>query len=317
MAGFGRLDTLVDANQSVATFVQINGENVYRNTSPAGIRPWRIYSITKSVVSVLFDIAVADQKLDYADPVSRWVPMWGQTDSEQVTIQHLLTMTSGRRWSHVLDDELISLVDDVREFSLTVGQEYEPGSVWRYDNIAAQVLEAVLTAAVGDIEKFAQERLFTPLGMASTTWSRDAHGHILTYAGITSTVDDVLKLGQLVADGGRAGDREIVPAELLAASTRGSTGLNAGYGRLWWTNTPGTVIDVDRAIGGKEASEARSGQLVASLPEDTVWALGWGSQILAVIPSRNLVALRFGRRPRYSGDLTIESFTSAVLEGAS
>ena len=55
---FRDLNTLVDAHQSVTTKVFVDGELVHQNLNAAVDRPWRVYSITKSVVSLLVGIGL-------------------------------------------------------------------------------------------------------------------------------------------------------------------------------------------------------------------------------------------------------------------
>jgi CubicO group peptidase (beta-lactamase class C family) len=99
------------------------------------------------------------------------------------------------------------------------GQSGEAGGVWHYDNMAAQVLEPVLTAALGrDIEAFARERLFEPLGLTSISWERDRSHNLLTYAGITASGADLGALGQLVLDQGVATGHQLVPSRRLSLS---------------------------------------------------------------------------------------------------
>lgn len=315
MPNFAELDALVDANQSVTTLVLVGDQVEHRNPSNVQDRPWRVYSITKSIVSLLVGVAEGDGLLAIDDPVAKYVPAWANGPSADVTVRHLLSMTSGRRWSPELDNEMIFTATDITEFAVGLDQEHPPGTSWQYDNIAAQVLEAVLTSAVGDLVAFAQRRLFAPIGMTATAWERDLSGHPLTYAGITSTAADLGRLGRLMLNGGRYDEEEIVPESWIEQATTGSSELNAAYGLLWWTNTEGTILDGGRAVGQEEDSLARSGRLAPSVPADAYWALGWGSQFMAVVPSRNMVAIRLGRRPRSLDDLTIERFTATAVAG--
>ena len=162
---FRDLNTLVDAHQSVTTKVFVDGELVHQNLNAAVDRPWRVYSITKSVVSLLVGIAEAEGLLALEDPVARFVPQWRESASQEVTIRELLSMTSGRESTASLDDEMISIANDQTAYAIDLGQAATPGAQWHYDNIAAQILEPVLTAATGDLVEFAQERLFTPLNL--------------------------------------------------------------------------------------------------------------------------------------------------------
>ncbi len=312
--GFRSLDTLVDAHQSVTTKVFVDGERVYENLSTSADRPWRVYSITKSVVSLLIGIAEGEGLLSLDDPVAKYVPAWRAGPSAEVTIRHLITMTSGREWSMELDDEMVSIASDQTAFALGLGQSDSPGTVWRYDNLAAQVLEPVLTGACGDLLKFAQSRLFHPIACSDIMWQRDGAGNLLTYAGLTATAEQLGAIGQLMINRGKYGDVQVVPAEYVAQATSRGSAANSAYGYLWWSNSSGNFLDGGVAVGNAPEDSAKVGRLAPSVPADAFWALGWGSQLMAVVPSKKLVAVRLGRRPRYPDDFTIEKFTATVLD---
>ena len=310
---FTELDRLVDAASSTCTLVMRGDEVVHEH--PAGSRDAtrRVYSITKSVVAVLLAMAADDGELDLDDPVARHVPDW-PAESADVTVRHLMSMSSGRAWSKQQDDAMIGAADQTA-VALSAGQQDTPGSTWRYDNMASQLLTLVLTGAVGDPEDFARERLFGPLGLSNTSWERDGTGAVKTYAGIVSSCADLARLGVMMRDGGRFAGRQVVPAAALQELTTPSTQRNAAYGLLWWTNAEGRVVEVRRAAGFEQDREPYTGRLAPSAPADAFWALGWGNQLLAVVPSRDIVAVRLGRRPAGPEDLTFDDFTGAVLRG--
>lgn len=310
---FTELDRLADATGSTCTLVMRGSEVVHEH--PAGSRhaTRRVYSITKSVTGVLLAIAAHEGALTLDDPVAKHVDAWPD-ESAGVTIRHLMSMRSGRTWTEALDSAMIGAADQTSS-ALAVGQQDAPGTAWRYDNLASQVLSAVLESAVGDPEAFARSRLFEPLGLTDTSWERDPSGAITTYAGIVSSCADLARLGVLMRDGGRFDARQVVPAAAVAELTTSSSELNAAYGLLWWTNAEGRVQEVRRAAGFDRDREPYRGRLAPSAPADTLWALGWGNQLLAVVPSEDVVAVRLGRKPAGPDDLTFDDFTGAVLEG--
>lgn len=310
---FSELDRLVDASASTCTLVLRGDEVVHEH--PAGSRhaSRRVYSITKSVVGVLLAVAAAEGALELDDPVARHVEDWSD-ESRDVTVRHLMSMTSGREWSESLDRAMIGAGDQTAA-ALAVGQQDPPGTAWRYDNLASQVLSAVLESAVGDVESFARERLFEPLRLADTSWNRDGAGRLTTYAGIVSSCADLARLGIMMRDGGVFDGRRILSAEAASDLVTTSSEDNAAYGLLWWNNAEGRVVEVRRAAGFDVDREPFRGRLAPSVPDDAFWALGWGNQLLAVVPSRDVVAVRLGPKPAGPDDLTFDSLTAAVLAG--
>lgn len=262
---------------------------------PAGSRhaTRRVYSITKSVVGVLAAVAADEGPLGLDDPVAKHVAGW-PAESADVTVRHLMSMTSGRAWSEAADRAMIGAADQTAA-ALAAGQQDEPGTTWRYDNLASQVLSAVLASAVGDVEEFARERLFMPLGLTNTTWERDAAGNVKAYAGLVSSRADLARLAVTMRDGGRYDGRQVVPAAAVAELTTPSSDHNAAYGLLWWTNAQGRVVEVRRAAGFDRDRAPYAGPIAPAAPADAFWALGWGNQLVAVVPSADVVAVRWDR----------------------
>ncbi|GAA3528876.1 hypothetical protein AFL01nite_01830 [Aeromicrobium flavum] len=310
---FGELDRLVDASRSTCTVVLRGDEVVHEHPAGARHATRRVYSITKSVVAVLLAIAAADGEIDLDDPVGRHVPDWPE-ESAAVTVRHLMSMTSGRAWSEQADDAMIRAADQTAA-ALAPGQQDRPGTQWRYDNLASQLLSVVLDSTVGDVEAFARARLLTPLGLVDTTWERDRAGRLKTYAGIVSSCADLARLGVMMRDGGTFAGRRILSERAVAELTTPSSDLNAGYGLLWWTNAEGRVREVRRAAGFEQDRPPFTGRLAPAAPADAFWALGWGNQFLAVVPSADVVAVRLGPKPAGPDDLTFDDFTGAVLRG--
>ncbi|WP_269302518.1 serine hydrolase domain-containing protein [Aeromicrobium sp. HA] len=310
---FAALDRLVDASGSTCTLVLRGDEVVHEHPADSRHVTRRVYSITKSVTGVLLAAAAAEGELDLDDPVARHVPQWPD-ESADVTIRHLMSMTSGRAWTEALDAAMIRTGDQTAA-ALATGQQDPAGEQWRYDNLASQVLSAVLESAVGDVEAYARERLFGPLGLADTSWERDAAGNVKTYAGIVSSCADLARLGVMMRDGGRFEGRQILSPAAVSELTTTSSDRNAAYGLLWWTNAQGRVVEVRRAAGFDVDREPYEGRLAPSAPEDAFWALGWGNQLLAVVPSEDLVTVRLGPKPAGPDDLTFDSFTGTVLGG--
>jgi hypothetical protein len=56
------------------------------------------------------------------------------------------------------------------------------------------------------------------------------------------------------------------------------------------------------------------GQLVPDAPEDAFWALGFRNQIVAVIPSEGIVAVRMGAAPPPGAPFTQAELTEGVLD---
>ncbi|MDR7086632.1 CubicO group peptidase (beta-lactamase class C family) [Aeromicrobium panaciterrae] len=318
-ANFEQLNTdLANARSTCFALIK-DGELVYDaywgGTSIRTTRP--AYSITKSVTAILVGIAADEGKLALDDNASKYIPEWRRTAARNVTIRDLLSNTSGRHWDYNTDySQMVRRAPDKTAFAIGLGQDAKPGTKWDYNNSAVQTLEAVLEKATGqDVAAYGKKRLLDPIGMRDTTWAHDAAGNTTTYSGIDSSCRDLARVGYLMMRSGAWKGKQLVSDSFVAEATNESSSqLNAAYGLLWWVNKPGRIVTIDRAAGFPNDKPPYRGQLAPKAPEDTFWALGYGSEYVMVIPSEGLVAVRMGSRPNTPEQLSYASFTEGVLK---
>jgi CubicO group peptidase (beta-lactamase class C family) len=279
----------------------------------------RIYSITKSMTALLVGMQVDDGDLALDGAVAEQVESWRGTAAVRVTLRDLLSMTSGRRWSEAADRQMIRATADQTAFAVAAAQQSPPGREWVYDNVAAQVLEAVLddAAPAGDVIGMARHRLLEPLGMRDTEWGRDRAGNALTYSGAESTCLDLARVGHLMLNEGRWDGRQLLSADVVRSLTTPSSDRNAAYGLLWWTNASGRIVEARRQAGFAIDRAAYEGRLAPNAPPDAFWAFGYGNQYVAVVPTEGVVAVRLGARPASPERVTFDGFTTAVLDALS
>jgi CubicO group peptidase (beta-lactamase class C family) len=172
---------------------------------------FRIYSMTKPLVSVAAMILMEEGRLQLADPVSKFLPEFAelqvsvpQTDAfgsvaytrvpaeRQVTVQDLLRHTAGLAYGEITGNTEVKEVytaigvykpdglpfeaRDVAPAEEIVGLAkapliHQPGTVWEY-SLATDVLGRVVEKASGmRLGDFLEQRLFGPLGMVDTGFS--------------------------------------------------------------------------------------------------------------------------------------------------
>lgn len=275
----------------------------------------RVYSITKSLTSLLVGLAADNGTVDLG--VRNGIDEWRGTRAEAITAHDLLSMTSGRHWDEGTDSRMIRDEADKTAYALGLAQDHAPGSKWVYDNSAVQTLESVLDDAydTDDVVKVAQDRLLDPLGMRDTVWPRDQAGNALTFSGVESTCLDLARVGHLMLNRGMWDGKQLVSSGFVEQATRPSSDLNAAYGLLWWVNGKGRIVEVLRQAGYPQDKQPYDGQLAPGVPDDAFWAYGYGDQYVAVVPSEGVVAVRLGARPATPDALTFDRFTRGVLKG--
>ena len=243
-------------------------EHYARNSGPD--EPWQIYSVTKSVLSILVGIAVdkgllrLDQKLPELITEARE----GTIDprAADITVRHLLTMSSG-----FAPHEVGTRPGVWNSGAWMTGRSvtYPPGTHFEYDDEGTNLIAIILRRAVGgNIAGFAKNELFAPLQIDRYEWAVDMDGNLPGFSGLRLTSRDMAKIGLLYLQRGRWRERQVVSEAWVLDSTRkhnnGGEPANASYGYLWWTRT------------------TRDGLLA-------YFAAGYQSQLILNFPDRNLV----------------------------
>jgi CubicO group peptidase (beta-lactamase class C family) len=136
---------------------------------------FRLGSVTKQFTAVAILMLAQEGRLGLRDEITRFLPDY-PVRGRKITIEHLLTHTSGIQSYTDLPEwlplwrkdmplpELIGLFKDKP-------MQFEPGSRWAYNNSAYVLLGAVIEKVSGlSYERFLDERVFKPLGMAGTSY---------------------------------------------------------------------------------------------------------------------------------------------------
>ena len=229
-------------------------------------------------------------------------------------MRNLLSNDSGRFWTPTSDYGELLQAQDRTAYAVGLGQQFEPGTVWAYNNAAIQTLDAVLHAATGQATAdFAAERLLGPLGMTHTRIHQDGSGNSTqAFFGMQSTCPDLARFGRLVRAGrgvgrraagaggvGRGRDRPLVPA-----AQRGVRPALVGQPQGAAAQPPG------RREPRLPPGVDKVGQLAPGAPGDLFAALGFGGQVVLVDPASQTVVVRLG--VRRSRSLATTSFADAA-----
>ena len=208
-----------------------------------------VFSVTKSVMSSLIGIAIdegyingTDQKiLDYFSDVS----VVNKADKENITIEHLLTHTSGIQWNEwgvpysSPENTYGQLTDSENwvEFVLNQTLAHEPGTFHEYSSGDSHLLSAILYEATGQkTQDYAEEKLFEPLGITKNIWFIDSQGVHFGGSGLELTSQSMAKFGYLYLNNGTWNGSQIIPKEWVINSTieyvYEENWFNYGY--QWW-----------------------------------------------------------------------------------
>jgi len=169
---------------------------------------FRLASMSKPITAVAVLMLVEEGRINLTDPVSRFIPEFGDpkvavarpgggraapaggresggaapvdlvTANRQITIQDLLTHTSGLMSGGLGNGQAGALAtrgpqDTLATYVPKLGAvplDFQPGTLWRYSGLAGfDVLGRVVEIVSGQsFDRFLRERLFDPLGMHDT-----------------------------------------------------------------------------------------------------------------------------------------------------
>ncbi len=300
-----RVDAAVDTLSTRSRLsVQIFRNNCLVATDPlnaltASVHD-NVWSVTKSVVSLLAGIAIGEHKLGLDAPIGRYLPSgpgWGDAAHRAITVRDLLTQTGGPRQSILA--EAVTLGADPSQAQEELAQPfvYPAGTHFQYSQLGPALLAQVVQDAVGrNLASFAQQKLFGPIGIAAGSyfWLRDRSGLPYGYSNLFLTPQQLARLGLLMSDQGRWNDRQVVPASYVAAVSRPNA-TNGCYGLLFWTNEaqPCTGADIPSA-------QTLDRRAIPPLPPSAYEMNGTGGQLVVMIPSLHMTVVTTG----YFGSLS-------------
>ena len=235
-------------------------------------RPINIKSASKSVLSALVGLAFDDGALsDLHQPIGSFFPALLPDTSRKasITLYHLLTMQAGLESTSFGNYGRWVTSDDWVAHALNRPLVRDPGDGMIYSTGTTHILAALLTKALDEpLRRYAQRRLFAPLGIQMGNWQQDPDGVYFGGNNLALSPQGLLRFGQLYLNGGRWNGQQILPQWWVRASWQpyvDQSYRGFKYGLLWWLEDFGGV--------------------------STVFAWGYGGQLLLLAPEWNLIAV--------------------------
>ena len=243
-----------------------------------------LQSVTKSVTSILLGIAL--DLNDSYNTETKVMPFFKdyEIDSKdirknEITIEDLLSMRSGLEWNEddytdpKNDCDLLEKSDEWIQYILNKPTDTIPGTKFEYNSGASVLLGKITRSITGKrIDKWAEEKLFEPLGITDYYWKETPDGEIDTEGGLFLTTEDLAKIGTLFLNKGKWNNKQIVSENWVSSSINPivdsvdpENKSEIGYGYQWW---------IPQHKNGKS-------QIFAGI--------GYGGQYLMVAPEYNLI----------------------------
>lgn len=253
-------------------------------------------SLAKAIVGgMALAVALDDGYVTLDEPVSKYIPQWREDPGKaKITIRHLGSHTSGLDDSRPNEEapwkDAFWRREDPPNDPFTISRDqaplkFAPGEGFQYSNPGIAMLTYALAAAMrnapdNNIRTLLRDRVYRPIGIADNEWSIgygrtfevDGLPLVAAWGGGSFTTRATARIGRLVLKEGMWQGKQILSREAVRLVTQ-SAGLPGDCGMGWWTN---------------------AGERFPFLPRDAVWGAGAGDEVLLVIPSLDLIMVRYG-----------------------
>ncbi len=237
------------------------------------------WSMTKSVLSTMYGVLQAQGKIDIYNKAL--VDEWQNDERKEITINNLLQMNSGLEW-----DEDYGSISDITKMlyidkDMTLSQIHKnaihkPNEHWLYSSGTSNLLSGILRKQFTTHQEyldFPYREFIDKIGMHSMLIETDMAGNYVGSSYAWATVRDWGKFGLLYLHKGNWKGQQIFDPEWVNYVTTPSPTSKGDYGGHFWLNAGGFYPDA---------------------PRDMFSANGYQGQRVFIIPSKDLVIVRFG-----------------------
>ena len=237
------------------------------------------WSMTKSITATYFGILQYQGKIDIMKPAP--IVEWQKDERKIITINDLLHMNSGLEWeenySKICDaTKMLFQANDMTKSQAEKPLKYKPNSHWYYSSGTTNLLSGILRKQFKTHQEYLNfwySSLIDKIGMNSMIVETDMAGNFVGSSYGWATTRDWAKFGLLYLHKGKWNGEQLFDeswAKYVATPTNTSNGK---YGGQFWLNAGGYFPDV---------------------PRDMYYCSGYQGQMVAVIPSLDLVIVRMG-----------------------
>tara|TARA_B110000908_G_scaffold104283_1_gene122791 strand:- start:828 stop:1982 length:1155 start_codon:yes stop_codon:yes gene_type:complete len=236
----------LEQNQSIAFTVIQNDSIRYETYWGIGSRASRTnsFSMAKSVVGMLIGVAVQEGYIESIDQkITDFIPEYdrsGDHFNTEVTIKHLLTMSSGMNWNEDYYNPFgvtaeAYFTQNLTDLMLSIDFTEKPGEKWHYQSGSTQLMGLIIERATGQkLSEYLSAKLWKPINATeSADWMIDKEDGIeKAYCCINSNALDFARFGQLYLDGGKWNGVQLIDSAFVTATL--SPDLEPHYGYSWW-----------------------------------------------------------------------------------
>lgn len=238
------------------------------------------WSMAKSFLNALVGILVNKGEMKIHDKLS--ADEWSDSEEKkEITVDQLLHMTSGLKFRSSIkiatdESKMLFLAKDMANYAASQALEKEPGTRWLYSSGNSLILSRHIKKILGKEEylDFIYRELLFKIGMSSAVVETDLTGTWVASSYLYATARDFARFGQVYLHNGVHNGERLFPSWWIPYTEEAlSLSNKAGYGAHFYSNDHNIWKD---------------------LPTDTLMAKGFLGQLIAIIPSKGIVAVRLG-----------------------
>ncbi len=245
-------------------------------------KPHIAMSVTKSFTGTLAGILVAEGKIDPQAPVTDYVPELRTSAFGDARVHEAMDMTTGLEYTEVYTDKNSGVfglrrangmapiepgyegATNIFDFLCTQRKQGEHGKAFAYKTVNTDVLAWICRRASGmTLSDLLSERIWIPMGA-----EEDAHYHVDRIGtesgggGLSTTLRDLARFGEMIRNHGRFNGRQIVPSAVVEDIARGgdpekfkpagyTTLPGASYRNQWWVTHNAHGAYMARGVHGQ------------------------------------------------------------------
>ncbi|RTY88224.1 serine hydrolase domain-containing protein [Flavobacterium sp. RSP15] len=255
------------------------------------------WSMTKSITSAMFGILEKQGKYDIYKPVP--IPEWKNDHRKGITTNDLLHMNSGLEWEEQYDKISDATKMLFQAEDMTLSQKEKPivfraNTHWNYSSGTTNLLSGILRKQFKTHQEYLDfwySALIDKIGMYSMVIETDMAGNYVGSSYGWATTRDWSKFGLLYLHKGKWNGEQIFNESWAKYTATPTNTSNGRYGGHFWLNASGHFPDV---------------------PRDMYYCSGFQGQMVAIIPSLDLVIVRMGLKE--DPDFYFNGMLSEIVE---
>lgn len=262
----------------------------------------RMYSVSKSFVSIAIGFLEQEGKVNLDDPIIRYFPEEFQNQPNEymrnTTIRHMLMMSTAK----TAQDWFSARTDDrVRFYFENDNPESRPsGTIFEYDSTGSFVMGALVERITGmKFMEYLREKLFRKIGVSEEAYCLSCPGgHSWGDSAVLCKATDLWKMARFTLNRGSWNGEQILNAEYVRKATTkqidnnpwGITDFNAqGYGYQFWMGYG-----------------------------DAYWFNGMGGQYAVCVPEKDIIFVynADNQGKESAGELVLNAFFDLIVNTA-